>query len=314
MATCTMSFSCHLFALHKTFHPLPFSSCWRPAFALALFLHGAFAYAAPGVTVVYPASEMADDVRFDDLTEILRTALKKTVPEYGPYILKSSGVRMNEARYLAQLRAGEIVNVMWSSTSVEKEKEFLTIRIPLRKGILGFRVALIAKNKQARIDEVKTVEDLRRLSVGQGVGWGDVKLYQENGIPVGQADYDSLFKMTAAGRFDLFPRGIGEIFPEYARYAAGNPDLRIEKNLLIYYPWPYYFFFNRRDAALRDRVEAGLRKMLADGSFDAIFWKYNGKAIEEANLKGRRVIRLKNDLLPKETPLDNPALWFDPGK
>jgi len=26
------------------------------------------------------------------------------------------------------------------------------------------------------------------------------------------------------------------------------------------------------------------------------------------------VIRLKNDLLPKETPLDNPALWFDPGK
>ncbi len=308
------SFHRRVFALHKIFHLLPLSSCRRPVLMLALFLYCAFACAAPVATVVYPASEMADDVRFDDLTEILRAALEKTVPEYGPYVLKSSGIRMNEARYLAQLRAGDMVNVMWSSTSVEKEKEFLTIRIPLRKGILGFRIALIAKNKQARMDEVKTIEDLRRLTVGQGVGWGDIKLYEKNGMQVTQADYDSLFKMTAAGRFDLFPRGINEIFPEYARYAASNPNLRIEKNLLIYYPWPYYFFFNRRDAALRDRVEAGLRKMLADGSYDALFWKYNGKAIEEANLKGRRIIRLKNDLLPKETPLDNPALWFDPGK
>ncbi len=309
-----MSFHYRLFALQKLIQLLLQSSYWRPAFVLALLLHCALACAAPVITVVYPANEMADDVRFDDLTEILHTALEKTVPDYGPYVLKSSGIRMNEARYLAQLRAGDIVNIMWSSTSVEKEKEFLPIRIPLRKGILGFRVALIAKNNQAKIDQVKTLEDLRHLTVGQGVGWGDSKLYEDNGIQVTQADYDSLFKMTAAGRFDLFPRGIGEILPEYARYAAKNPNLGIEKNLLIYYPWPYYFFFNRRDTALRDRIERGLRKMLADGSYDAIFWKYNGKAIQEANLKGRRVIRLKNDLLPKETPLDNPALWFDPSK
>lgn len=278
--------------------------------ALLLLLH--CAPAAATTTVIYPASEMADDVRFDDVVEILHMALEKTVPEYGPYVLKSSGIRMNEARYLAQLRAGDMVNVMWSSTSVQKEKDFLTIRIPLRKGILGYRIALIAKDNQAKIDAVKTAKDLRRLMVGQGVGWGDVDLYRDNGIGVTQADYDSLFRMTAAGRFDLFPRGINEIFPEYARYAAGNPTLRIEKNLLLYYPWPYYFFFNQRDAAVRDRIEAGLRKMLADGSYDAIFWKYNGKAIEAADLKGRRVIRLKNNLLPKETPLDNPALWFDP--
>lgn len=285
----------------------------RAALAPALFVSCALACAAP-VTVVYPASEMADDVRFDDVTEILRMALDKTVPEYGPYILKSSGVRMNEARYLAQLRAGEMVNVMWSSTSVQKEKDFLPIRIPLRKGLLGYRIALIAKDRQEKIDRVKTLEDLRRLTIGQGVGWGDNALYEHNGIQVGQADYDSLFKMTGAGRFDLFPRGISEIYPEYARYAAKAPNLRIEKNLLIYYPWPYYFFFNRRDVGLRDRVEAGLRKMVSDGSFDAIFWKYNGKAIEQANLRGRRIIRLKNDLLPPATPLDDPALWFDPAK
>src|SRR6185437_2910740 len=225
------------------------------------------------------------------LIDTLRMALEKTVPEYGPYALKPSSVRSNEVRYLAQLRDGEMINVIWSSPSVQKEKDFLTIRIPLHKGLLGFRVALIAKDEQEKLARVKTLEDLRRLTVGQGVGWGDNALYERNGIQVRQADYDSLFKMTAAGRFDLFPRGISEIYPEYARYVAANPDLRIEKKLLICYPWPFYFFFNRHDASLRDRVEAGLRKMLADGSFDAIFWKYNGKAIEQANLKGRRVIR-----------------------
>jgi hypothetical protein len=172
-------------------------------------------------------------------------------------------------------RSGELFvqKMLRCSTSVQKEKEFLSIGIPLRKGILGYRVALIDKDRQAKIDEVKTLKDLQRLTFGRGVGWGDLDLYRDNGIQVAQADYDSLFKMVAAGRFDLFPRGIGEIFPEYARYAAGNPTLRIGTNLLFYYPRPYYFFFNQRDAALRIRVEAGLRKMLADGSFDAISWK-----------------------------------------
>jgi hypothetical protein len=31
-------------------------------------------------------------------------------------------------------------------------------------------------------------------------------------------------------------------------------------------------------------------------------------------LKHRRIIRLENPLLPKDTPLDDPSLWFDPLK
>ena len=120
--------------------------------------------------------------------------------------------------------------------------------------------------------------------------------------------------MVSLGRFDLFPRGIGEIYTEYAHFAPADPKLAIEKGLLIYYPWPYYFFFNKKDEALRKRVETGIRRMMKDGSFDANFKKYNGKAIEAANLKGRRVIRIANDLLPKETPLNDPALWFDPAR
>ena len=52
--------------------------------------------------------------------------------------------------------------------------------------------------------------------------------------------------------------------------------------------------------------------MLKDGSFDAIFWKYSAKAIEQLNLIQRRLIRIENPLLPPETPLKDASLWYTP--
>lgn len=262
--------------------------------------------------VIYPADEIETDSRHGDLIEILNTALMKTVPEFGPYELKPSHSRMNEARYMLDLQKGEEVNVAWSATSVEKEQAYLPIRIPLRKGILGYRILLIAKDAQKRIDQVHTVEDLKKIMVGQGIGWGDVDLYRSNGLTVTTANYDNLFRMVAANRIDIFPRGVNEVLPEYEHYVKENPNLAIEKNLLIYYPWPFYFFFNKADVALHDRIEAGLGKMIKDGSFDAIFKKYNRRMIQQLDLKSRRIITLNNTLLPKETPLNIPEFWFDP--
>jgi ABC-type amino acid transport substrate-binding protein len=264
--------------------------------------------------VVYPADEDEGDTRVNDLKEILQMALKKTEPEFGSFELRPSLLKMNGLRYLTELEKGRVINIAWSSTSEEMESRFLPIRIPLRKGILGYRIALIAQDKQALIDQVKTIEDFKKIKIGQGLGWKDVQLYEANGNQVTQSKYGNLFRMTAYKRFDLFPRGINEVFSEYEQHSKENPTLAIEKNLLIYYPWPYYFFFNKNDAALKKRIELGLRKMIKDGSFDAIFIKYNGKAIAQANLSGRRLIQLNNFLLPKETPLNDASLWFHPKK
>lgn len=271
----------------------------------AFFLSGT----ALAVTiVVYPAPEAAN--RFKPYIEILRNALDKTRATYGAYRMTQS-VPMSEARYLAQLQTNGI-NVAWSSTSEDKERQFLPIRIPLEKGLLGYRIALISQKMQARVDTIKTMRDLSRLTVGQGLGWGDIAIYKANGIAVQTANYESLFPMVEAGRFDLFPRGIGEVFGEYDAYSKTYPQLAVEQHLALYYPWPYYFFFNRKDAALAKRVEAGLRIMLKDGSFDALFHKNYDHAIERAKLAHRRIIRLENPLLPKATPLDDASLWYVP--
>lgn len=279
----------------------------------ALFIILTSTMAIAQTRVIYPAFESDADSRYSDLLEILKTALNKTVAEYGPYTLQPSRSGMNEARSFAELRnpAG-MVTIAWSGTSVQKEKDFHALRIPLRKGILGYRVALIAKNRQADMDGIRSLNDLRKERIGQGIGWGDVAIYEANGIKVHTAGYESLFMMVATNRIDLFPRGINEVFREHAVRHHAIPDLAVEKNLLIYYPWPYYFFFNKSDKSLAKRIEIGIRKMMRDGSFDAIFMKYNRTSIIKANLKKRRIIRIANPTLPKDTPLADVSLWFDP--
>lgn len=195
--------------------------------------------------VTYPAPESSKDTRYGDLIELLKIALQKTVKEYGPYRLQPSALPMNEARYLLELKTGRSINVAWSSTSVEKEHDYLPIRIPLRKGLLGYRIALINRNLQQKADQIGSIEDLRKMSLGQGIGWGDTRVYAANGISVRTAAYEDLFYLTAQNRVQLFPRGINEVYVEMAARQAAFPDLMIEPKLLIYYPWPYYFFFHQ---------------------------------------------------------------------
>jgi hypothetical protein len=282
------------------------------AFLLAALLVTSSAAAETRVVTIAP--ETPSDRRFEDLLEILKGALDRTVPEYGAYVLEQAPIQMSAARAIEQLERHGLINVAWSSTSVEREKKFLTIRIPLRKGLLGYRVCLISAQNQDRIDQVQTLADLRDLTVGQGTGWADIAIYNAEHIPVMTASYGGLFDMVSAKRFDLFPRGLSEVFREFATNGPRLPGLAIDRHLLLYYPWPYYFFFNRDDVRLKMRIEAGLKMMRADGSFDAIFHKYNDEWIAAADIKHRLIIRLNNPLLPPETPLDDPSLWYDPLK
>lgn len=287
-------------------------SVGRAALFLAATLLTSPASAETRVVTIAP--ESASDVRFNDLLEILRGALDRTVPGYGPYTLEQAPVQMSAARAIEQLESHGLINVVWSSTSTERERKFLTIRIPLRKGLLGYRVCLINANDQERINQVQTLADLRKLTIGQGTGWADLAIYASERIPVMTAAYGGLFDMVSAGRFDLFPRGLSEVFREFALQSPRLPGLAIDRHLLLYYPWPYYFFFNRDDAQLKARIEAGLKMMRADGSFDAIFHKYNDPWIAAADIKHRVIFRLNNPLLPPDTPLDDASLWYDPLK
>lgn len=262
--------------------------------------------------VIYPQIGNIHGSRFQDLFEILEQTLELTRPDFGDYELSPTPFPLTESRMLQGIKSGLMMDVIWSSTSPKKEKELRAIRIPLRKGILGYRICFIHEDHQATFDQVKTLDDLKQFRVGQGIGWGDIDVYKYNNINVSQAPYLSLFSLIGPRRYNLFPRGISEIFKEYEVYGDDNPTLAIEDGIVLYYPWPYYFFTSKENEKLAIRLETGLARMIKDGSFEAIFNKYNAEAIKKSRLNERRLINLENPFLPKSTPLERKELWFRP--
>ncbi|HWW61956.1 MAG TPA: amino acid ABC transporter substrate-binding protein, partial [Thermoanaerobaculia bacterium] len=123
-----------------------------------------------------------------------------------------------------------------------------------------------------------------------------------------------LFEMLSSKRFDVFLRGAVEVLDEYDQRKRALPDLAIEETLIFYYPMPMYFWFARNDAGrkLATRAEEGMRMMIADGTYDAIFDKYQRAKIMRLRLKERKIFRIANPNLGPETPFQDKKLWFDP--
>ncbi|PRP68836.1 hypothetical protein BUE93_20205 [Chromobacterium amazonense] len=265
------------------------------------------------IDVIYPAPESPSDVRHADILELLNGALKRTADRYGPAHCRPAAVPMNKSRQLLSLTQGPGLTLMWGSISRELQQETLPVYIPLRKGLLGYRIALIRQDRQAEFSRVSTLADLMPFSIGQGRGWADVDVLREAGLKVVTNDYPLLFGMVEARRIDLFPRGINEVYREYQAQHAGNPTIAVESSLALHYQNPYYFYVSKDNPRLAQRLEAGLRQMIKDGSFNEIFWRYHGDDIRQANLAHRRIIEIPGgDALTPRSVLEDSRLWFNP--
>ena len=220
-----------------------------------------------------------------------------------------SQTRVNE-----EVRTNGVLNMVWASSEATIESELHPIRICLYKGLLGYRIFIINKSNQYKFDQVNSLDDLRKLTVGQGKTWADTKILQANGFKVIAATkYPNLFYMLDGGRFDAFPRGVHEPFGELAQRPELK-DLTVEKKLMISYRMPFYLFTSNENKKLAADINLGLERAIADGSFDQLF--YNDPNVKDvlakANMKERKVFYIDNPLLSKETPLDRAELWFDP--
>jgi ABC-type amino acid transport substrate-binding protein len=297
----------------------------RRAFSAAAVVGGLLALgaalgAAPPagevMTYIHHAPESDRDVRYVYQWDVLRTALEKTRARWGPYRMVASEEAMTERRQAYELRnATGHLNVMYLGTTPDFETELVPVRIPVDRNLGGYCIFLIRAGEQARFDSVRTTADLKAFSYGLGQGWVDVEILRSNGFRVVTgSSYDGLFEMLVNRRFDVFLRGAVEILDEYDQRKAELKDLRIEDGLILYYPLPMYFWFPRTPEGRRlaERAEDGMRAMLADGSYDAIFDAYQRPKIERLHLKARRVFRIENPFLGPQTPLADKRLWFDP--
>lgn len=253
------------------------------------------------------------DVRFDYPLLLLEEAMERTVDRYGSYRIERYPESLTRKRVLALLVRDEIT-VFEAATRREWEASAIPVRIPLRKGVIGYRVFFIREEDQKQFSMINSLEELlNNHRMGQGAQWSITQVFKRLDIDVvGSAEYEPLFKMLMAGRFDYFPRGINEVNREFSSRKEKYPTLKIEETLSLYLPLPTYFFVSPNRPELAKRIEIGLLSMLDDGTFDKIFMDYHGADIEEANLNSRKIFSLNNPNLSDETPFHRTELWYKP--
>lgn len=222
------------------------------------------------------------------------------------------GPAMVQGRAIQELqRPQSQIDVMWTMTSVEREKLLLPVRIPLYKGLIGWRVALLRPDRSELLAKVDSVAALARFSAGQEHDWPDTAILQHAGLPVVTTpDYEPLFSMLLQRRFDYFPRSVIEVSNEVRTHA--DLGLVIDRHILLRYPAAFYFFVRPQRPQLAKMLSRGLERAIRDGSFDALFQQHNGAALKALALDKRRIIDLPNPLLPAATPLQRKNLWYRP--
>lgn len=221
-------------------------------------------------------------------------------------------VNMVQSRSLKELVEGQLVNVAWSMTSIERESDLLPVRIPIYKGLYGLRLLLTTKDKLIKFANISDVAELSELDFIQGHDWPDTTVLTDNGFEVSTStSYEALFSMLHKGRGDAFPRSILETGWELKQLEA-DTDITVVPNIAIKYPAAIYYFVNPSRPDIHKAISIGLKRMHENGKFDELFNRYFTEAIINANLNQKTIIPLTNSHMSALTPLDNSKLWFDP--
>jgi len=260
--------------------------------------------------VIYPRPASVSDPQTRYILTLLHLGLKNSGKSY---VANSTPTRMQQAGVIREMLSNHgKVDLFWSMTTDERENELLPVRIPLDKGLIGWRIALV-KVEHARIfQSVKSLGDLQAFRAGQEAAWPDAKILRSNKLPVVTAtSEDAMFTMLTGGRFDYFPRSVIEIRDELDVHAT--LPLAIEQEIVLHYPSALYFFVSPRRPELAADLRGGMEKAVADGSFERLFQQYIQPELTALNIKQRRVIELNNPLLKSDNmPLHRRELWYRP--
>ena len=242
--------------------------------------------------------------------KLLELALAHSPNGSGPSRLIPFAEDITQNRGVQLLQSGAI-DVIALGTNAEREAQMLPIKIDILRGIVGFRIFVIRAADQARIARMDEQTLRQQLIFGLNSQWADLPIMRANGFKVETSPaYEKLFAMLSASRFDAFPRGLNEAARELEERKKIYPQLAVEQSKALYFPFPVYFWVNKKNVALAQRIERGLKLALADGSFRQLFESYHAAEIATLASDKRQVIRLANPILPAGTAEPDTRWWW----
>jgi len=259
----------------------------------------------------HPNNVLSDKIyakREHYIVKLLDLAMSKSGASYVLEEVPLETVTAN--RNIRNLLSGQY-DINWIHTNTQRENELLPIRIPIFKGLIGWRLLMIDKNRQDSFSSIKTLDDLKQMTAGQGHDWPDTKILQHHDFSLlTSTSRNSLINMLIGKRIDYFPRSVIEIWDELEVYDKNS--LYVEETLALVYPSAYYFFTNKNNKHLAEVLEKGLNTALQDGSFNELFLSFYKESITRSKLSNRKIFYIDNPMLSPETPLDNSLYWFKP--
>ncbi len=269
-----------------------------------------YAEQATLIAVRYPASDSNPHYykRVKYFVEILELALSKSNHQY--QLQKVSLPFMNESRSKTNITAN-LYDVHWLNTQVFLDNDLQPIRIPLCKGLTGWRVLFIRPESQQEFSSIKSVTNLKNYTAGNGNDWPEAVLYDRAGLPQKlSGSWKGLFYMLKQNRIDYLSRSALEIYDEENAFPELN--LEIESKLIIQYPAAYYFYVNKNNQQLAADIKIGLERAIADGSFDKIFNRYFSEKIKRLDFGHRRIVKIT---VPENSKLlsdrkKHPSYWY----
>lgn len=244
-------------------------------------------------TIVIPPWGVNGDKQSEYFPNLLALALAKTESTDGPIDISVYHEALSGTRSVVELKHKNSIQVAWYGATAERMRELLPIKISLLRDLGEYRVLLIRQQDQAKFSQVQTLDDLRKFTSGASAYWSVTTLLRDNNLPVKTVnDFSLLFPMLKAGRFDYISRNIIEVWAEAK--SLEKDDLVIEQELLLKGGAPLYFFVNKNNTVLADRIERGLNLALADGSFDELLCATPGfaEAAQEIKSNHRRLFDL----------------------
>ena len=251
------------------------------------------------------------DTRYDYPHTLLQMILEKTEGEYPKASIGLANHVMSRNRLLLEMEKGDEVHVVAEAPKPGWVQKLITIRIPIRKGLQGYRLFFINKDDQAKLSAQKDFSSFKKYPTGSGAEWSTARVMRDAGFDVVTGNnYEGLFSMLEKKRFITFGRGINEIESEFNSHIKQYPNLAIDKDFAVHIKLPTYFFVSPSLPELAKRIEKGLKALIESGEFERYFLQHHQALIDKFNLKQRTIFNIKNNNLSTLDPVDVKEYWY----
>lgn len=248
--------------------------------------------------VTHKLPEFGDLKRKTYEQQVIELALEKTQQKVGAFEMVPINVisRTHAVAALNKNLYENFVMVLSYEDVLMESGELIYIPFPVELGALSYRICYVNNKLAGQVREIDSLQELKAYRLGVGTGWVDAKILQHHGLQIVEgSNITGLFRMTQAGRVDIFCPSPSEYFHELR--AEKNTELQLDNKLALYYPLPKFLFAHKSSKPLLDRIQRGIEIAYKDGSYRRLWNEAEGRAIARAELDKRNFIKLENPFI-----------------